>query len=59
MTFASTEGKCKREDERKANAKIADERKAAENAKPGSILAENLASQFPDDSRALLANARK
>jgi hypothetical protein len=32
MTFVSTEGKCKREDERKASAKIADERKAAENA---------------------------
>ena len=33
MTFVSTEGKCKSEKERKANAKIADERKAAENAK--------------------------
>ena len=33
MTFVSTEGKCKSEEERKANAKIADERKAAENAK--------------------------
>jgi hypothetical protein len=33
MTFVSTEGKCKSEDERKASAKIADERKAAENAK--------------------------
>ena len=32
MTFVSTEGKCKSEDERKASAKIADERKAAENA---------------------------
>jgi hypothetical protein len=33
MTFVSTEGKCKSEEERKASAKIADERKAAENAK--------------------------
>ena len=33
MTFVSTEGKCKSEVERKASAKIADERKAAENAK--------------------------
>src|SRR5262245_30189810 len=33
MTFVSTEGKCKSEAERKAGAKIADERKAAENAK--------------------------
>src|ERR1700752_2796246 len=33
MTFVSTEGKCKSEDEHKASAKIADERKAAENAK--------------------------
>ena len=33
MTLVSTEGKCKSEDERKASAKIADERKAAENAK--------------------------
>ncbi len=33
MTFVSTEGKCKSEDERKVNAKIADERKAAQNAK--------------------------
>jgi len=33
MTFVSTEGKCKSEHERKANAKIADERKAGENAK--------------------------
>ena len=33
MTFVSTEGKCKSEEERKANAKIAEERKAAENAK--------------------------
>jgi len=33
MTFVSTEGKCKSEDERKASAKIADERKAGENAK--------------------------
>jgi len=32
MTFVSTEGKCKSEEERKASAKIADERKAAENA---------------------------
>jgi len=32
MTVLSTEGKCKSEDERKASAKIADERKAAENA---------------------------
>jgi hypothetical protein len=33
MTFVSTEGKCKSEQERKVSAKIADERKAAENAK--------------------------
>ena len=33
MIFVSTEGKCKSEEERKASAKIADERKAAENAK--------------------------
>jgi hypothetical protein len=33
MTFVSTEGKCKSEEERKASEKIADERKAAENAK--------------------------
>ena len=33
MTFVSTEGKCKSEDERKVNAKIDDERKAAQNAK--------------------------
>ena len=33
MTFVSTEGKCKSEDERKASAKISDERKAGENAK--------------------------
>ena len=33
MTFVSTQGKCKSEEERKASAKIADERKAAENAK--------------------------
>ena len=33
MTLVSTEGKCKSEEERKASAKIADERKAAENAK--------------------------
>lgn len=33
MTFVSTEGKCKSDDERKVNAKIADERKAAQNAK--------------------------
>ncbi len=33
MTFVSTEGKCKSEDERKASAKIADERKGGENAK--------------------------
>ena len=33
MTFVSAEGKCKSEEERKASAKIADERKAAENAK--------------------------
>jgi hypothetical protein len=33
MTFVSSEGKCKSEDERKASAKIADERKAGENAK--------------------------
>jgi hypothetical protein len=33
MTFASTENKCKSEDERKASAKISDERKAGENAK--------------------------
>src|SRR5215469_13936654 len=32
MTFVSTQGKCKSEEERKASAKIADERKAAENA---------------------------
>ena len=31
MTFVSTEGKCKSEQERKVSAKIADERKAAEN----------------------------
>jgi hypothetical protein len=33
MTFVSIEGKCKSEEERKASAKIADERRAAENAK--------------------------
>ena len=33
MTFVSTEGKCKSEAERKASGKIADERKAAENAR--------------------------
>jgi hypothetical protein len=33
MTFLSTDGKCKSEDERKASAEIADERKAGENAK--------------------------
>jgi hypothetical protein len=33
MTFVSTENKCKSEDDRKANAKISDERKAGENAK--------------------------
>jgi hypothetical protein len=33
MTFISTEGKCKSEDERKASARISDERKAGENAK--------------------------
>ena len=33
MTFVSTEGKCKSEEQRKASEKIADERKAAENAK--------------------------
>ena len=33
MTFVSTEGKCKSEGERKASAKISDERKAGENAK--------------------------
>ena len=33
MTFVSTEGKCKTEVERKVSAKIADERKAGENAK--------------------------
>jgi hypothetical protein len=33
MTFTSTDGKCKSEEERKASTKIADERKAAENAK--------------------------
>jgi hypothetical protein len=33
MTLVSVEGKCKGEEERKVNAKIADERKAAENAK--------------------------
>ena len=33
MTFVSNEGKCKSEEEHKANAKIADERKAAQNAK--------------------------
>jgi hypothetical protein len=32
MIFVSTEGKCKSEEERKASAKIADERNAAENA---------------------------
>src|ERR1700759_3980930 len=33
MTFVSTENKCKGEDDRKANAKISDERKAGDNAK--------------------------
>jgi hypothetical protein len=33
MTFVSTENKCKSETERKASAKISDERKAGENAK--------------------------
>ena len=33
MTFVSTKDKCKSEDERKASAKISDERKAGENAK--------------------------
>jgi hypothetical protein len=33
MTFVIAEGKCKSEHERKASAKIADERKAGENAK--------------------------
>jgi hypothetical protein len=32
MTFVSAEDKCKREEERKAGARIAEERKAAENA---------------------------